>query len=131
LIFADQIKVISKSPIRPSDTDNKTIVEWADVGEVFDVVSESGAWHYVKFISGTEHVGKSGWVFRGLIDYSTGKIKGKGAVVHAEPSTKSPPIEDCNAVKGGTVVELIKKDVKWYKIADGKYIYHKNVKKLE
>ena len=123
--WAKKIEVTTSCYSRVSDSSLDS-AGWVKAGTVFEVLEESGAWHFVKFKSDTSHIDETGWVWRQLLDDN--KIKGKGANVHEATSTKSPVLF---SVKGGAIVELIKKDVKWYKVGPNKHIFHSNIKVLE
>lgn len=131
VIWAGQIKV-KKTTIIRSAVMAKDNVGVAKPGQIFEVLEEIGSWHYIEITSGSDHVGQKGWVWYKLIDGK--KIIGDksvdgfpGVVLHSKPSTKSSAV--CK-VKSSATYKLIKIDVKWYKIGDGKYIYYYNTIKI-
>lgn len=124
-IYAFKIEVTKTTIIR-SQVSAKDNVGIARVGDQFEVLEEIGAWHFIEIVSDSEHIGKQGWIYCKLIDGKS--ILGDGAILHTQPITSSDEV--CR-VKGGAKYKLVKIDVKWYKIGEGKYIYYYNTKKIQ
>lgn len=128
---AEKIEIVNENTIIRSAVMAKDNVGVAKVGDTFTILDTEGAWHFVEITDGSKHIGKSGWVWRKLV--KDGVIIGDptltnpGVVLHVNPSTGSEAI--CR-VKAGATYKLIKKKVKWYKVAKG-WLYYYNCKKLE
>lgn len=122
---AEKVEVIKGGYIR-SSVEVKDNQGFAKPGTVYEVLEKIGAWHYIQITGGSSHTGAKGWIWRKLVDGE--KIKGKGAILHEGPGTDTPEV--CK-VRGGATYQLIKKQVKWYKIGEGKYIFHSYVKLIQ
>jgi len=123
--FAKTVTVINGGAYSRISDSSLDSAGWVKEGESFTVLEETGAWYFVEVVSGSDNVGKQGWIWRELLTESDWAIKGKGANLRSSPITSSDVV--CS-VKGATIVKLLKKDVKWYKIGEKKYIYYQNVK---
>ena len=129
-LSAEKIQVVKGGFIRSSVTakDNQG---WAKPGQVFDVLEKIGAYHYIKITGGSIHAGISGWTWRKYLDGE--KLK-EGIILRSGPGKKYDPVMSEGKpvkVKTGATYDLIKKDVKWYKIAVNKFIFHSYVKLIE
>jgi SH3-like domain-containing protein len=125
--FAEKIQV-TKTEIIRSAVMAKDNVGIAKAGDIFPVLEEIGAWHYISVPGG------DGWAWQNLLDTKNLIIKGDqtvagvpGVNLHVEPRTDSKIV--C-AVSAGTPYKLIKILVKWYKVGEDRYIYYYNTKKI-
>lgn len=130
--FAEKIQ-ITKAEIIRSAVMAKDNVGIAKPGDTFTVMEEIGAWHFIKLNDGV-NAGASGWVWQNLLDTKNLKIKGDttaqgvpGVNLHVDPITYSQVVATATAGVNYTLVKIL---VRWYKIAEGKYIYYYNTKKI-
>jgi len=124
VVCAERVKVVESCFLR-SEAGALDNAGWATAGTEYQVLDVEGAFYEVKFTGGTKHEGKTGWIYRGML--VDGKVKGLGCKVRNAPGMEAEVIF---VVAGGAACEVVSKQKKWYKIGDGKWIFHSRVKVL-
>lgn len=121
--FATTLK--NGSPIRADKRSASEVVDTAKPDQKVEVVEKYHYWTKISIVSGSDHAGKSGWIYTKLLDGEN--IGGEGSNIRAEANGKSAVLFK---VRSGAKIKILDAKYAWYKISyDGKtgWVYESNV----
>ncbi len=125
VLFSKTITIKVDANIRADHSAKSEVIGSIKAGRTIEVLSSFADYVYLDVVSGSDHAGKTGWMWSERVD--NGKVIIEGCTLRSSPekkydNTQNDTSDDHNfiaKVRKGANVKVIKSNIIWYKIEDG------------